>query len=107
MEIAWGMFTNVDGSSHRQIQISEDSDWLLFNRVAGLLEVGLHGRWTEQLDGPDQRYWDLSVQAGQLTLHLEHYLGITLYSAAGKDADSESLVLLEKAYNLLAGYEPA
>ncbi len=106
MEVADGMFTKPDGSSHRQIQISDYADWKLFECVAGLLEARLQGHWVQRLDGIDQRYWDLSVRDGRITLHLEHYLGIMLYPAAGADANSESLALLEKAYNLLTCQEP-
>lgn len=106
MEITDGTFTKSDGSSHRQIQISDDDDWKLFEYVAGVLEMSLQGHWTQRLDGTDQRFWDLGVRSGRLTLHLEHYLGIMLYPTAGADANSESLALMEKAYSLLSRHEP-
>ena len=102
MAIQWGRFTQPDGRDHSQIQISVQSDRLLFDQVARTLEVGLSGIWTDKLEGPDERYWDLVVRRGRLTLHLQHYLGITLYPTAGADADTESLDLLQRAYDLLA-----
>jgi hypothetical protein len=107
MEITYTTFTRPDGNCYRQIQISDCADWKLFERVASFLEAGLQGHWTEQLDGIDQRYWDLSVRVGQLTLHLEHSLGIMLYPTAGADANPESLVLLVNAFNILAAQEIA
>ncbi len=102
MNVAWTTFTKPDGTSYRQIQVSEESDWSLFDCVAALLRTGLPGRWIEKLDGLDQRYWDMKAGGGRLTLHLEHYLGITLYATAGADAEEESLELLQRAYELLA-----
>ncbi|QXH37547.1 DUF3630 family protein [Pseudomonas muyukensis] len=61
------------------IEISELTDWKLFENVAQKLEHGLGGYWNEKLDGLDQRYWDLIVGEQTLTLHLEHYLGISVF----------------------------
>ncbi|MBA6119281.1 MULTISPECIES: hypothetical protein [Pseudomonas] len=60
------------------IEISEHADWKLFESVAHKLERGLCGYWKEKIDGLDQRYWDLMVGEQTLTLHLEHYLGISV-----------------------------
>ncbi|WP_235661510.1 DUF3630 family protein [Pseudomonas coronafaciens] len=46
--------------------------------MARVLEQRLGGRWIEKLDGLDQRYWDLLVDENTLTLHLEHYTGISI-----------------------------
>ena len=62
-------------------RLSDDSDWLLFERIAGLIAEGFNGRWVEKLDGPDQRYWDVEIGGLKLTLHSEHYLGISLFPA--------------------------
>ena len=102
MAVAWRTFKKPDGAAYRQVEISEEADWQLFERVATLLQVGLRGKWTEQLDGLDQRYWDSEASSGKLTLHLEHYLGITLYPTAGEAADNKSVELLHAAYRLLA-----
>jgi hypothetical protein len=60
------------------IEVSEHSDWKLFESVAQKLECVLGGYWKEKFDGLDQRYWDLIVDEQTLTLHLEHYLGISV-----------------------------
>lgn len=60
------------------IEVSEKADWKLFEDVAWVLEQGLGGRWKKKLDGLDQRYWDLLVDEHTLTLHLEHYMGISI-----------------------------
>jgi hypothetical protein len=60
------------------IEVSEHADWEVFENVAQQLEQGLDGYWKERFDGLDQRYWDLIVGEHALTLHLEHYLGISI-----------------------------
>lgn len=67
------------------IEISENSDWQLFESVAQVLEQGLGGCWKEKIDGLDQRYWDLEVEEQILTLHLEHHLGISVFVPDGAD----------------------
>jgi hypothetical protein len=102
MGVAWGTFTTKsDGETYRQIEVSDRSDWSLFERVAKRLTSGLRGRWIGRVDGLDQRYWELEAAGGRVTLHLEHYLGITIYPTAGAAADSESHRLLTSAYELL------
>ena len=66
--------------------ISTRSDWRLFEKVARLIVKRFKGRFLEKLDGLDQRYWDIEIKGEILTLHLEHYLGITLF-ARGKESD--------------------
>ncbi|MGE8099522.1 DUF3630 family protein [Pseudomonas fluorescens] len=61
-----------------EIKISESSDWQLFENVARALEQELRGTWIEKVDGIDQRYWDLAVEGRVITLHLEHFLGISV-----------------------------
>jgi hypothetical protein len=75
------------------------ADWKLFEEVAHLLEQGLGGCWKKKLDGLDQRYWDLLVNEHILTLHLEHYLGISVVVPDGADdAAQRVFALLKQAY---------
>jgi hypothetical protein len=76
------------------VWVSRESDWTLFDRSADLLAEAFRGRWTEQADGLDQRYWDLVADGVKVTLHLDHYLGISLFPAEG---DKE----MEKANDLV------
>lgn len=63
-----------------ELRISESSDWNLFEKVAEILRFQLDGEWLQTLDAVEQRYWDLKVGDDVATLHLEHYLGITVFS---------------------------
>lgn len=106
MKVGWKPFTRPDGTTRREIEVSTEPDWVLFNQVAEALEVELGGQWTKRLDGLDQRYWHLVAGDGKITLHLEHYLGITLFPTDSAAASPESLALLERAYQVLEGFEP-
>lgn len=53
-------------------------------RVARLIEEGFRGEWVKMLNGLDQSYWDYSVTGVMLTLHREHYLGVSLYPATAE-----------------------
>lgn len=87
--------------------LSDDSDWSLFDTIASSLESHLQGSWTAQLDGLDQRYWDLRVGDAVITLHLEHYLGIMLFVAHESPDRTASQTLLQNAINHLSSFEPA
>ncbi len=67
------------------IEISELADWKLFETVAQKLEHGIGGYWNEKADGLDQRYWSLIAGEHTLTLHLEHYLGISVFVSDNSD----------------------
>ncbi len=60
MDVTWSTFKRPDGSAHRQIVLSESSDWEFFDEMALVLVERLNGRWLSKLDGSDQRYWDLA-----------------------------------------------
>jgi len=83
------------------LEITSDADEFLFNDIAKHLEIALNGKWTAKVTGLDQRYWDLKVGSAILTLHLEHYLGISLFVAKeGETATSRQL--LQQACELLS-----
>lgn len=103
MTISWGQFTRSDGTSYRQIVVSEESNADLFRTTAECIESSLPGRWTARTDGLDQRYWDYESNGGKITLHLEHYLGISIFPTDGGDADTRSVQLLEEVYRALSG----
>nr|WP_246475003.1 hypothetical protein [Pseudomonas folii] len=84
------------------MRISEAADWHLFEVIARKLEHSLKGVWTQKADGLEERYWDLLVGDQTITLHLEHYLGISLFNTQ-QDQPTD---LLEMAHRLLAADFP-
>jgi len=62
--------------------LSEIASWELFDSIAHTIGRHFGGHWIERLDGIEQRYWDLEINGIVVTLHLEHYLGISLFPAS-------------------------
>ncbi|WP_206072644.1 hypothetical protein [Pseudomonas viridiflava] len=87
-----------------ELHISNVSDWALFNAIALRLEQELNGEWLTKADGLDQRYWDLSVDGGVITLHLEHYLGIMLLVENEPASAQLDAQLVAKASRVLEPY---
>lgn len=75
-----------------QAILSEESDRDFFNRIADFIGDEFNGHWLEKLDGLDQRYWNVKIESVVLTLHLEHYLGISLFPTKANDAEANNLV---------------
>ncbi len=71
-----------------ELQLSDDGSQFL--HFAELVRKVLNGKWTEKINGLDQTYWDLDVQGQIITLHREHYLGVSVFC---KDKPEEKAVL--------------
>lgn len=76
-------------------QILDDSSRDKFEKIATFIEHHYQIKWLERLTGPDQRYWDFTIDNETLTLHLEHYCGISLYPATDT-ANYENAILITK-----------
>jgi hypothetical protein len=97
---SWSRFVLPDGTSHPQTIVSEDADWDHFEAIAVALQTALGGTWSGKLDGLDERYWDLAARGGRVTLHLQHYLGISIHPTQLARPDVASLALLRAAHRL-------
>ena len=62
-----------------EAHLTRVSDGIIFRQIAHTIITRFGGKWIKQLDGFDQRYWDLKIKGKILTLHLEHYTGIYLF----------------------------
>ena len=67
-------------SNRVEIHLADDPEQ--FRQLAESLRSLLGGLWTAQLDGLDQSYWDLSTPYGTVTIHREHYLGVSVWGAS-------------------------
>jgi hypothetical protein len=67
-----------------ELVISDEADWREFERIADAVCAEFDVRIVERLDGLDDRYWDLRVSEQTVTLHLQHYLGISLFSSSSE-----------------------
>ena len=78
------------------VELFKDSDWPVFEAIGKELSEKFKVEWKVQLDGFDQRYWDFEYSGIVLTLHLEHYLGISIYIEKAKtDTDVAAQALKE------------
>ena len=73
-----------------ELRLSENPDD--FRRIAEIVHRTLNGKWKQQLNGLDQSYWDLEVDGKILTVHREHYLGVSVFC----DGDEAKVQLLKK-----------
>ena len=60
-----------------ELRLSDDAD--RFKALAKAVRAKLGGRWAERLDYFDQSYWDLEVQGKIITVHREHFLGVSVF----------------------------
>ena len=84
-----------------EITISEHADRRLFNGVADAILRKFRGKLITRLEGLDERYWDIEIVGVVVTLHLEHYTGISLY-AQNPTANN----LIQEIGSYLEGIEP-
>jgi hypothetical protein len=78
-----------------ELRLSKDPDQ--FSQLAEFVRKTLKGKWKQQADGLDQSYWDLDVDGKIVTVHREHYLGVSVIC----DEDEEKVHLLEKLMSAL------
>ncbi len=60
------------------ITLFDEKKHSIFEVVAEIIVTKFNGRIVKKLDGIDQRYWDIYISDNIITLHWEHYLGISL-----------------------------
>jgi hypothetical protein len=78
-----------------EILLTEDANWQLFEKFGQVIILDFGGKIIVRLDGLDERYWDFRIGELILTLHLQHYLGIFLFPAAGFENSSSAKDLTE------------
>ena len=83
-----------------EARISSEPDWTLFEEIASTISKEFDCYCQKRLDGIDQRYWDLVLGEVKLILHLEQYLGITLYPAT----ENKDLVLANQLVRAIGEY---
>ena len=78
-----------------ELRISDDPEQ--FKYLAEEVRKKLGGRWIEKLNGLDQSYWDLHVQGEKVTVHREHYLGVSVFC----EEQPAKVSVLERLQSLL------
>ncbi len=81
-------------------ELFRDSDGSVFQSIANELSAVFNIRWITKIDGLDQRYWDFEFKGTILILHLEHYLGISIYVQKSEmDIESARQILGKIGYH--------
>jgi hypothetical protein len=62
------------------VELLRESDRSLFQMIAKEISDKFNVKWKPKIDGLDQRYWDFEFKGITLTLHLEHFLGISVFA---------------------------
>jgi hypothetical protein len=97
-----------DEENFINLELSSDSDWTLFQMIANELVETFKIQWKIQADGLDQRYWDFEYKEITFSLHLEHYLGITIFAENSKNKlENARLVLNEISLHFAEWNPPA
>ena len=89
----------IERTSTGKIELRLSDDPEQFEALAEVVRKTLAGTWIERLDQFDQSYWDLDVQGTTITVHREHFLGVSVFC----DDESAKAELLER---LKFSFEP-
>jgi len=89
------------------VDLFRDSDWLVFESIANELSKTFRVNWKIKLDGLDQIYWDFEYKSIVLTLHLEHYLGISIYGERAETNTEFATQVLREIGNHFKDWYPA
>ena len=81
------------------LELTEDSNWSVFELIAKELTDKFNAQWKTQADGLDQRYWDFEINGIILTLHLEHYLGIVIFADKRKTDRNKAKIIMQELEN--------
>jgi hypothetical protein len=60
-------------------ELVRDSDGSVFQLIADELTEAFNIQWKAKFDGFDQSYWDFEYKGITLSLHLEPFLGISIF----------------------------
>ena len=75
-------------------ELLRDLGGSVFQLIADELTKVFKVQWKTKIDGFDHRYWDFEFKGITLTLHLEHFLGISIFvEKSGTDNESAKYVL--------------
>jgi hypothetical protein len=85
-------YVHGEETNESEIQINLSNDSNDFNKIATILTDKIGIRFSEQLNGLDQKYWDFEYADCVFTLHQEHYLGISIFPKDKSNAENESIL---------------
>jgi hypothetical protein len=92
-----------------EVEIDNNCDYQKFEEAANVLKKEFGAKFIEKLNHLDNAYWDFMYNDCELTLHFNHFLGISLFpktfgesTANDNDCAKEIGMLLFKKLNNLS-----
>ena len=89
-----------------ELELTRDSNGDLFQAIAEEIAQTFKIQWKEKLSGLDQRYWDFEINGIILTLHLEHYLGISIFADKTKTDIEKAKINLKEIGEHFKAWKP-
>ena len=91
---------NYKSDGRIEILLSEESSWQLFDAISKVITKKFDVKLVKKLDGVDERYWDFEINGVLICLHLQHYLGISIFplndSSINEDVKKIAEYVIEK-----------
>ena len=87
-------------------ELLRESDGSIFQLIADELTKVFNVQWKTKLDGFDQKYWDFDFKGIPLTLHLEHFLGISIFVEKSKTNIENARRVLDEIGNHFKNWIP-
>ncbi len=72
-----------------EVEIENKCDYSKFEEAANILKKQFNISFVEKLNHLDDAYWDFIYKGCELTLHFNHYCGITLFPKKFRKATTE------------------
>ena len=98
-------YTKEIDKGYPNIQLSFDVEFEEFYRVADILQKELNVVFYSTVDDFDSLYWHFKFEGGDLTLHYNTFLGISIYPSLAKNfsqGDEKAIErLMEKLSDIL------
>jgi hypothetical protein len=88
-------------------ELLRDSSGSVFQLIADELSEEFDIRWKAKLDGFDQRYWDFEYKGLSLSLHLEQFLGISIFVKKPETNINNARKILEEIGEHFKAWSPS
>lgn len=85
----------MNRKTYSEILISDKPDSEIFKNLCSRLKSEFNAELIEEIEGFDSKYYDFRIVDSVLTLHLQIYIGITIFSKELDNATQEENLLVE------------
>jgi hypothetical protein len=79
-----------------EVKVTDSSDWKEFERINAEFVRVFSAKSVAVADGLDEAYYDYMVRETLVTVHLQHYLGISIFLRSPQNASFEDREVLSQ-----------